>query len=74
MQVELTIREIQELEQLTSKILENVTASEIFDFSVYTPLHIKLSNALAAYDMQNISHDSSVSNTDTGENFDDTPK
>lgn len=74
MQLELTIREIQELEQLTSKILENVTASEIFDFSVYTPLQIKLSNALAAYDMQNISHDSSVSNTDIGENFDDTPK
>lgn len=74
MQVELTIREIQELEQLTSKILENVTASEIFDFSVYTPLQIKLSNALAAYDMQNISHDSSVSNTDKGENFNDTLK
>lgn len=74
MQVELTIREIQELEQLTSKILENVTASEIFDFSVYTPLQIKLSNALAAYDMQNISHDSSVSNTDKGDNFNDTLK
>lgn len=74
MQLELTLREIQELEQLTSKILENVTASEIFDFSVYTPLHSKLSNALAQYDMQNISHDSSVSNSDAGENFDDTPK
>ena len=74
MQLELTLREIQELEQLTSKILENVTASEIFDFSVYTPLYSKLSNALAQYDMQNISHDSSVSNTDKGENFNDTPK